>query len=153
MLHIPILRAGQPYRSLNTIDCHGFPQRQVLAKLSQANTGVIGRDHAKVEDNQRALAQIPLKRLLEICKQAATHFMQDDLPLGDDSQSVADYLDQLSGSTGMPKVMCQANMGKISGALLHMEENPGRPDPQPGSGRNFPPVPAGVTYPRRHSAQ
>jgi hypothetical protein len=47
--------------------------------------------------------------------------MEADLPLGDDTQSPAQYVKQLSGTTGMPEALCRRNMSKINLVLTEME--------------------------------
>ena len=44
ILNIPILRWGKPYRSLDTDDVVHFITGETLARVSQANTGLLGRD-------------------------------------------------------------------------------------------------------------
>jgi len=44
VLNIPILRWGEPYTSLDTEDVVHFITGETLARVSQANTGLLGRD-------------------------------------------------------------------------------------------------------------
>ena len=44
VLNIPILRWGEPYTSLDTEDVLHFITGEKLASVSQANTGLLGRD-------------------------------------------------------------------------------------------------------------
>ena len=44
MLNLPILRWGQPYTSLEQDTVRHFITGETLAKVSQANTGLLGRD-------------------------------------------------------------------------------------------------------------
>ena len=46
VLNIPILRWGQPYTSLETDDVKHFLTGETLAKVSQANTGLVEPRHA-----------------------------------------------------------------------------------------------------------
>ena len=39
MLHIPILRGGQPYRSLDTVRTVHYRTREPFVEISQANVG------------------------------------------------------------------------------------------------------------------
>ena len=65
-------------------------------------------------DNGKALEAFSTSELLEICKKAAPFFMKSDLPLDDRLlQSPDDYVQQLSGTTGMPENLCRKNMSKI----------------------------------------
>ena len=44
VLNLPILRWGRPYTSLETDDVVHFITGEKLARVSQANTGLLGRD-------------------------------------------------------------------------------------------------------------
>ena len=44
ILNIPILRWGKPYTSLDAEDVVHFITGETLARVSQANTGLLGRD-------------------------------------------------------------------------------------------------------------
>ena len=122
MLHIPILRHGLPYRSLDVIRIPHHRTRETFAEMSQVNHGIIRRelrDETQAEA-RAALARIPFDRLLDICAQAADHFLNDSLPLGDTQQTPDDYVRQLSATTGMPHVMVRRNMAKIAGVMKEM---------------------------------
>ena len=122
MIHIPILRHGVPYTSLDKIRVPHHRTRETFAEMSQVNGGIIRRELSDEgqEAARAALARIPHERLLEICSEAADHFLNDTLPLGETQQSPADYVDQLSATTGMPKVMVRRNMTKIAGVMKEM---------------------------------
>lgn len=117
MLHIPILRGGTQYRSLQTFPLTDFRTGETLAEVSQANPGLIAKDLQSIGDNQAVLAEIPIADLIDMSVAAADHFMNSTLPLGEATQSPQQYLDCLTATTGMPKVMARANMGKIATAL------------------------------------
>jgi acyl-CoA reductase-like NAD-dependent aldehyde dehydrogenase len=121
MLHIPLLRAGRPYTSLDVVAIPHFKSGEAVAKVSQANRGLIARDFGAAERNQRALQALPAAQLLAICKKAAQLFTEAELPLGDDLQSPEDYVHQLSATTGMPEALCRRNMSKINLVLTEME--------------------------------
>lgn len=122
MLHLPILRHGVPYRSLDVLAVPHHRTREPFVEISQANGGVIRRDlRAEMqEEAQRALAAIPFERLLETCAAAAGHFLNDRLPLDVAEQSPEDYVLQVTATTGMPHVLVQRNMAKIAGVLREM---------------------------------
>jgi hypothetical protein len=44
VLNIPISRWGQPYTSLETDEVRHFVTGETLARVSQANTGLLSRD-------------------------------------------------------------------------------------------------------------
>ena len=122
MVHIPILRHGIPYKSLDVIRLPHHRTRETVAEMSQVNPGIIRRElRDEVQADARAkLARIPFDELLEICSRAADHFISDTLPLGDAAQSPDEYVEQLSATTGMPNVMVRRNMAKIAGVMREM---------------------------------
>ena len=122
MLHIPILRHGVPYKSLDVIAVPHHRTRETFVEMSQANGGIIRRDlrDETQADARAALAKIPFERLLGICERAADHFLNDTLPLGDAEQTPEDYVHQLSATTGMPHALVRKNMGKIAGVMTEM---------------------------------
>jgi hypothetical protein len=120
MLHLPILRAGRPYRSLNTVRVTDIRNGRPLADVSQANRGLISKDLGQLATNQRALAACSTAHLVDICLKAAAAFMNDPLPLDSENgtvQTPADYVSQTSATTGMPEALCRANMQKIRGVM------------------------------------
>src|SRR5687767_14875380 len=117
MLHIPIIRKGELYRSLDVATVPHHRTREPFVEISQANSGLIRRD---LRDQQTARAKLTSQstaELVEICAQAAGHFSHDSLPLGDVSQTAEDYVSQVSATTGMPYVLARNNMDKIRGVL------------------------------------
>ena len=122
MLHIPILRAGTPYQSLNRFEVNHFISGEPLATVSLANPGLIARDLNQMAASQRSLAELGIPRLIAVCREAAALFLRESLPIGDQMQSKTDYIHQVSATTGMPEVMCENNMHKIATALEKMEE-------------------------------
>ena len=121
MIHIPILRAGLSYKSLNLARVSHIQTGEPLAIVSQANRGLIAKDLYQAKENKRALEDLSVSELLAICKRAADLFMEADLPLDDTLQSPDDYIQQVSGTTGLPQNLCRKNMGKIQLVLNEME--------------------------------
>ena len=125
MLHLPILRFGRPYKSLDVARAVDYRTREVVAEVSQANLGLIRRDLAQQEAYRAALARVPFTELVAMAKRAAESFLHDTLPLdpfnGVD-QTPDDYVAQLSATTGMPYVMVRRNMRKIHGVLAQVDE-------------------------------
>src|SRR5215475_8565809 len=121
MLNIPILRWGEPYSSLETEDVVHFITGQTLARVSQANTGLLGRDMRLAERARRLLTDIPISQLVEIMKKAADLYLTATLPMGDGAQTPDDFARQQSASTGLPEHMCKANMAKNNFVLSNMD--------------------------------
>lgn len=122
MLHIPILRRGVPYRSVEVNRTADFRTRQPFVEISQANSGLIRRDLLDQATPRAALAKRSVRELLQIAAEAADHFLNGTLPVGDASQTPQDYVEQLSTTTGLPHVLVRRNMGKIHGVLAKMDE-------------------------------
>ncbi len=121
MLHIPLLRKGVPYVSLDVARPVHHQTGRPFVEVSQANVGLIRRDLLDQDTAWRALQKLPVSRLLEICREAADRFLADRLLIGDAVQSTDDYLEQLNATTGMPFAMGRRNMQKIAGVLRNME--------------------------------
>jgi acyl-CoA reductase-like NAD-dependent aldehyde dehydrogenase len=122
MLHLPILRRGEPYRSLDVARAVHYRTREPLAEVSQANVGLVSRDLRDQARGREALARLKVAELLDICARAAGHFIGDALPLGDTEQTPEDYVRQLSGTTGLPHALVRRNMEKIRSVLAEMGE-------------------------------
>lgn len=121
MLHLPILRHGEPYKSLDVARGVHHRTREVFVETSQANVGLIRRDLRDQKAARAALARLSTAELVEICKRAADHFASDDLPLGDAQQSPEDYVEHVSATTGLPYVLVRRNMNKIRSMFAEME--------------------------------
>ena len=117
MIHIPILRQGQPYTSLDVARLPHHRTREPFVEISQANSGLIRRDLRDQKTAREKLAAFSTAELIAICARAAEYFLQADLPLGDQMQSPEDYVQQVSATTGMPHVLARRNMGKIHGVM------------------------------------
>ena len=121
MLRIPILRWGQPYTSLDEEKVVHFVTGDTLAKISQANTGLLARDIHQARRARNSLREIPARHLIEIMKKAADLYLKDVLPMGDGEQSPDDFARQQSATTGLPEHMCKANMTKNHFVLSNMD--------------------------------
>ncbi len=122
MLHIPVLRFGEPYRSLDVAKTPDFKTKQTYVELSLANPGVIRRDLLDQQRGKDALTKFSTAELIAISKAAADYFLNGTLAIGDQMQSAGDYVLQLSATTGMPHVMVRKNMKKIHGVLDQMTD-------------------------------
>lgn len=114
-IHIPAIRLGVPYRSIDKLTTTG-------AEVSQVNSGLIRRDLLGISKATEELSAIPTPRLLAICKKAGELFLQSPLPVGDDNQvqTAQDYVRQVSASCGLPHALVRNNMGKIALVLTDM---------------------------------
>ena len=121
MLHIPILRQGTTYRSLDVARVPHHRTRETFVEVSQANAGLIRRDLSHQEIARASLSKFATRDLVDICSRAAEHFTNDSLPLGEATQTAEDYVAQVSATTGMPYVLARRNMAKIKSMLANME--------------------------------
>lgn len=121
MLHIPILRKGVPYKSLDVASISHHQTREPFVEISQANVGLIRRDLREQPAGRDKLTQFSTAELVEICGRAAGYFADDALPLGDQVQTAEDYVQQVSATTGLPYVLARRNMQKIRSMLSEME--------------------------------
>ncbi|MEE9127657.1 MAG: aldehyde dehydrogenase family protein [Planctomycetota bacterium] len=122
--HIPILRAGEEYTSLDTLEVKNHTDGTPLASVSQANAGIIKRDLRRIAAKTEALRAVPVARMLEICRTAGEHFMNTTLPLNSegDTQTPDDYVAVLSKTSGLPHALCRKNMLKVSTVFEQMPD-------------------------------
>ena len=121
MIHLPILRQGNPYQSLDIARVPHHQTREIFVEVSQANAGLIRRDLGRQDIAVSSLQRFSTRELVNICSRAAEHFTNDSLPLGDSSQTPEDYVKQVSATTGLPYVLARRNMLKIKSMLASME--------------------------------
>ena len=125
MLHIPILRWGHPYKSVDRTVVPHFRTREPFVEMSLANVGLIRRDLLRQTEQHAALAAIPVAELVRMAKRAASHFLNDTLPLDPTSgtmQTPQEYVEQVSATTGAPYSNVRRNMLKVHGVLQHVDE-------------------------------
>jgi acyl-CoA reductase-like NAD-dependent aldehyde dehydrogenase len=117
MLHIPLLRRGRPYRSLDTATAPHHATGQPFVEISHANAGLIRRDLLRQDEMRASLLRIPSARLVDMTRAAAGIFLNDRLPLGESTQSPDDYVHHLSATTGMPFAMVRRNMRRVASVM------------------------------------
>src|ERR1041384_6583232 len=122
MVKIPVLRWGQPYESLEHDNVIHFITGETLAKVSQANPGLLAKDIRKAQRARDILREIPCRDLIQMMKKAADFYRDGTLPMGDGTQSPDDFARQQSASTGLPEHMCKANMAKNHFVLSNMDK-------------------------------
>jgi len=125
MRHLPLLRAGEPYRSKDTVVLRNVVGGEPVAEVGQANRGLIAKDLAAAPAARRVLGRRTVAELLDVCRRAASLFAEGDLtldPFSGETQSPDDYVRQLSSTTGMPQALCRLNMEKVRFVLAEMEQ-------------------------------
>jgi acyl-CoA reductase-like NAD-dependent aldehyde dehydrogenase len=120
VLKIPVLRWGKPYESLEVADVSHFLTGEPIARVSQANGGLIQRDMRQAKKARDVLRQISCEELIRRVGQAADLYEHGTLPIGDGSQTPAEFVHQQSASTGLPEHLCKTNMGKNAFVLKNM---------------------------------
>jgi acyl-CoA reductase-like NAD-dependent aldehyde dehydrogenase len=120
--HLPSLRLGKPYASLDQIEVKDCRTGEPLARVSQVNAGIIRKDLARMSATRPPLKDLAANRLVALCCEAAEHFLNGKLPLGDQghTQTAEDYVRTLSATSGLPHVMVRRNSRKIASALSNM---------------------------------
>jgi acyl-CoA reductase-like NAD-dependent aldehyde dehydrogenase len=121
VLHIPVLRWGKPYESLEVNEVLHFSTGEPIARVSQANDGIIRRDMRTASAARQTLRDYSCADLIAMMQKAADLYEHGTLPMGDGQQSPADFVHQQSASTGLPEHMCKANMSKNSFVLKNMD--------------------------------
>ncbi len=120
MWQIPVIRWGQPYESLEKKSLCDFRTGEALAEVGQAADGMLRRDMRNAQRARAALRQLAPDELIARLKRAGELYLEADLPLGNNRQSAADFVRVQAATTGLPEVMCRANMQKNQFVLANM---------------------------------
>ncbi len=121
-MHLPVLRWGKPYDSLEKVDITHFITGEPIAKMSLANGAMLTRDMRHAKQARAALRDFSPEQLIEMMKTAAELYLNGTLPLGDGTQSPEQFIHAQSGSTGIPESLCRANMQKNFFVLSNMDK-------------------------------
>jgi acyl-CoA reductase-like NAD-dependent aldehyde dehydrogenase len=119
-MHLPVLRWGQPYDSLEKDEVVHFSTGEPIATVSRANGGLIQRDVRKAQRARDVLREIPIDDLIARAARAGELYMSATLPMGDGTQTPDEFARAQSASTGLPERMCRANMKKNAFVLAEM---------------------------------
>src|SRR6516165_9351391 len=122
MIHIPVLRWGEPYKSLDLDKVVHFDTGEPLAEVGRANAGLVGRDMRFAQRARDVLREIPIAQLLQLVKKAADLYAKAELPLGDGTQTPEQFVRMQSATTGLPEHMCRFNMEKNHFVLNQMDK-------------------------------
>lgn len=120
VVEIPVIRWGKPYESLEKAEVVHFETGEVMARMHQANAGLVQMDSRKSAKAREALKQFSCSELVEKCKVAAQLYLTAELPLGNGTQTPEQFCSIQSATTGLPLNMCRANMNKNAFVLKHM---------------------------------
>lgn len=122
MIHIPVLRWGEPYKSLDVDKVVHFISGEALAEVGRANAGLVERDMRHAQRARDMLREISIADLLHMIKKAADLYAQAELPLGDGTQTPDQFARMQSATTGLPEHMCRFNMTKNHFVLNQMDK-------------------------------
>jgi acyl-CoA reductase-like NAD-dependent aldehyde dehydrogenase len=120
MLHLPILRWGEPYKSMEVSEVVHFATGEPIATFSRATGGMIMRDMRKASHARDVLRAVPIDDLITMVGRAGKLYTDATLPMGDGAQSADEFVRAQSASTGLPENMCRANMKKNAFVLAEM---------------------------------
>ncbi|MSU31099.1 MAG: aldehyde dehydrogenase family protein [Pedosphaera sp.] len=122
--HLPVLRLGRSYASLEQSEVKDYRTGEVRAVMSTVNAGIVRKDLQKLSQARAALNRFTVSELMDLSARAGDLFLKGTLPLGDrgHTQSSEEYVHTLSTTSGLPYVMVRRNMIKIHYALTHMTE-------------------------------
>ncbi|MDB4324865.1 aldehyde dehydrogenase, partial [bacterium] len=123
MLHLPVLRGAESYRSIETRTLLDVATGVPVAEVSQANRGLVSRDMPKLRAAQSALEAFSMPELLAMLRKAADLFMDGEVlvdPIDGVMQTPEQYVRMQSATTGMPQALCRRNMEKIRFVMAEM---------------------------------
>lgn len=121
--HLPALRLGRSYESLDQIEVKDCRTGEVRAVVSSVNAGIIRKDLRRIGDSRAALEKFSVAELIGLASKAGDLFLNGTLPLGDrgHTQSPDDYVQTLSATSGLPHNLVRRNMEKVHAALANSE--------------------------------
>ncbi len=121
--HLPVLRLGRNYESLEKFEVKDHKTGEIKALVSNVNAGIVRRDLGKISSARSALKKFTCAQLIELSAKAGDLFLNGTLPLGDQghTQSPQQYIETLSCTSGLPWNMVRRNMDKIHFALTNMK--------------------------------
>ena len=121
--HLPVLRLGRNYESLEKFEVKDHKTGEVKALVSNVNAGIVRRDLGKIGSARAALKKFTCAQLIELSAKAGDLFLNGTLPLGDQghTQSPQQYIETLSCTSGLPWNMVRRNMDKVHFALTNMK--------------------------------
>ena len=120
-IHLPALRFGKPYESLERTKLVHFITGEPVAEVSQIGGAMLGRDMQKASRAREALLAIDPEEIVERLQTAGNLYAHGTLPMGDGRQSPEDFVKQQSATTGLPESLCRANMQKNLFVLSNMD--------------------------------
>jgi len=121
-MHLPVLRWGKPYDSLEKASLNHFITGEPIAQMSLANGAMIQRDIRFAKRARQVLRDFPCEDLIAKLKQAGELYVNGTLTIGDTPQTPEQFCKAQSGSTGLPESFARANMTKNHFVLSQMDK-------------------------------
>ena len=109
-MHLPALRFGKPYESIERTTLVHFLTGEPVAEVSQIGGALVGRDMQKASRAREALLALDPEDVVERLQTAGNLYAHGTLAVGDSKQSPDDFVRQQSATTGLPESLCRANM-------------------------------------------
>jgi acyl-CoA reductase-like NAD-dependent aldehyde dehydrogenase len=122
MIHIPVLRWGEPYKSSESDKIVHFDSGEAVAEMSRGVPAMLGKDMRLAQRARDVLREIPIKDLLQKVKKAGELYARAELPVGDGTQTADQFARMQSATTGLPEHMCKFNMEKNEFVLANMDK-------------------------------
>lgn len=121
--HIPVLRLGKTYESMDQTELKSVRGGDPVARVSKANAALIRRDMRKIGQAFDTLQSIPCAKMIEIFQNASHYFMNESLPLNEEgeTQSPDEYMELLHHCSGLPYSLIKKNMLKINEVLTEID--------------------------------
>src|SRR3954466_2666165 len=102
MIHIPINRWGEPYKSMEVDKVVHFDTGEVMCEVSRANGGLVERDMRHAKRARDVLREIPINDILQMMKKAGELYAKGTLPLGEGgTQTPEEFARMQSATTGL----------------------------------------------------
>ena len=122
--HIPILRQGKVYQSLDVQTVNQLGTEDPAAEISFACADMIKYDLHKMGEAREALKSFSGSELGEITQKAGELFLHGDLPIGTEGelQSPEDYVMSLAATSGLPHSLIRFNMTRLGGLFGQIDD-------------------------------
>ena len=120
-MHLPALRFGKPYESIERTSLVHFLTGEPVAEVSQVGGALVGRDMQKASRARAALLALDPEEVVERLQTAGNLYAHGTLDLWGTKQSPDDFVKQQSATTGLPESLCRANMHKNLFVLSNMD--------------------------------
>lgn len=122
--HIPVLRQGKVYKSLDVQTVPKLGTDDAAAEISFACADMIKYDMHKMGEAREALKKFSCEELVAITKKAGEYFLEADLPIGTEGelQSPEDYVLSLASTSGLPHALIRMNMTRLGGIFGQIDD-------------------------------